>query len=95
MRLFDHDRLLRQDEGVTEWDMHADPGVRVRADRQLPTGTAVIGVVICHHGFGLGLRIDEYGQYGHVDVPEISAGGVAGRQDYQAIGAVTPATVIG
>jgi predicted RNA-binding protein with RPS1 domain len=81
-------------DGVPRWDMHEQvsspapplPGLRV--------GEQVTGWVICHHPWGLGLRIDRTGQYGHVDVPHINAEGVGGIADYPAIGQTVRAVVL-
>jgi hypothetical protein len=67
------------------------------ADR-LAVGDRVSGVVVCHHHFGLGVRLDDRNEYGHVDIPQIAARAstrLHGPEDYPPIGAAVVARVIG
>ena len=80
---------------MTEWDMHSDRETRVDPARRLPEGAFVQGTVVCHHAFGIGIHLDEAGQYGHVDVPFIRDGVTRGVEDYPAIGQTTSGVVLG
>jgi hypothetical protein len=81
---------------VTAWDMHADPAALVPENRQLlSAGETVTATVVCHHPWGIGVRLPDSGQYGHVDVPAISDGVIRGSEDYPPIGLVTAAVVLG
>lgn len=75
--------------------MHTDPATRVPAGDQLPEGTFVRGEVVCHHPFGIGIRVDEVGQYGHVDVPHVRDSVTRGSEDYPRIGVAVSAVVLG
>jgi len=80
---------------MTDWDMHGDPAAAVPTTAQLPAGMRVTGVVVCHHPFGLGVRVDAWNQYGHADVPSIRDGVVSGPADYPPIGRTVSALVLG
>jgi len=75
--------------------MHEDQRSCVAPDDHLTEGTFVTGMVICHHPFGIGVRLDESGQYGHVDVPFIRNKVTRGPDDYPAIGQAISAVVLG
>jgi predicted RNA-binding protein with RPS1 domain len=77
-------------------DMH-DQGVVPPPpdDERFGAGEIVRGVVICHHSFGIGIRVAERDQYGHVDVSQISWGVIRGREDYPPLGTVVEARVLG
>jgi hypothetical protein len=77
-----------------DWDVHADPATHVPEEHQLRAGTRVSGTVICHHPFGLGIRLTDCNQCGHVDVPLIRDGPIRGPEDYPPIGRTAPAVVI-
>jgi hypothetical protein len=83
---------------ISEWDMH-NPGAApvVDEDDRLPEGMLVRGVVVCHHQFGLGVRLHGRDEYGHVDIISIAPPGVrlAGPQDFPAIGAEVAGRVLG
>jgi hypothetical protein len=59
--------------GMGEWDMH-DAGAAPVVDEndRLAVGTSVTGIVVCHHHFGLGVRLDGRDEYGHVDITAIA-----------------------
>lgn len=72
-----------------EWDMHnAGAAPVVDENDRLSVGSKVRGVVVCHHEFGLGLRLDGRDEYGHVDIIAIAPPDVqlAGPQDFPPIG---------
>jgi exosome complex RNA-binding protein Csl4 len=74
------------DEGVLQ---------SVSAQQRLAPGEAVSGVVVCHHPFGLGIRLDERHEYGHVDVAQISEGIIRDADDYPPVGERVRARVLG
>ena len=81
-----------------EWDMH-DPGAAPfieEADR-LPVGTAVTGVVVCHHHFGLGVRLDDRDEYAHVDIISIAPPPkrLKGPEEFPPIGSRVSGKVLG
>lgn len=80
---------------MTGWDMHEDPATLVPRDHQLPPGTTVEATVICHHPWGIGVKLADGTQYGHVNVPVISDGRIGGPEDYPPIGHSTAAMVLG
>jgi len=76
--------------------MHRAGACPVRpADDRLPAGTLVTGEVVCHHPFGLGIRLHDRDEHGHVDVPHVSSDPVRGPEDYPPIGKVVRARVVG
>jgi hypothetical protein len=79
---------------MTGWDMHSDSTTLTPEDHQLPPGTPVQVTVICHHPSGIGVQLADGTQYGHVDVPAISDGTIAGPQDYPPIGHPADAVVL-
>jgi predicted RNA-binding protein with RPS1 domain len=79
----------------TGWDMHSDPAALVPEDHRLPAGTLVQATVICHHPFGIGVRLTDGTQFGHVNVPEITDAAIRGIEDYPPIGLTTAAAVLG
>ena len=81
-------------ESMTGWDMHEDHATRIPASHRLQPGTKVSVTVVCHHPWGMGTRLADGTQYGHVDVPHISDGPVRGPRDYPPIGQTMPAVVI-
>jgi hypothetical protein len=82
-------------EAMTDWDMHEDPATSVSEDHELPAGAIVHTTVICHHPFGIGVRLADGTQYGHVNVPVITDGPLQGPADYPPIGHTAPAVVLG
>jgi len=89
-------RLMLGHHGpVSDWDMHSDPGSTVPEDQELPEGTRITGEVICHHAFGMGVRLDGPVQYGHVNITEISQGPLRGPEDFPPIGSHVSVVVIG
>jgi hypothetical protein len=82
-------------EAMTDWDMHEDPATSVSEDHQLPAGAIVHATVICHHPFGIGARLADGTQYGHVNPPRIIDGPLRGLADYPPIGHTAPAVVLG
>jgi len=81
-------------EPVTSWDMHEDPATQVPEEHRLRAGARVSVTVVCHHPWGVGIRLTDGTQYGHVDVPFIRDGPIRGPQDYRPIGQTMPAVVI-
>ena len=78
------------------FDMHEEGAVQpVPVHQRLAAGQAVSGVVVCHHPFGVGVRVDERGEYGHVDVSQISGGIINGPDDYPQLGDRVRARVLG
>ncbi len=69
----------------------------VPESERLSVGERVSGVVVCHHGFGLGVRLDGKDEYGHVDAPQIVTppNRIRGTEDYPPIGATVTAQVLG
>jgi predicted RNA-binding protein with RPS1 domain len=63
--------------------------------RRLEEGRNVTGVVVCHHPFGLGVRLEDREEYGHVDVPQIRDGVVRGVEDYPPVGERVRGRVLG
>jgi hypothetical protein len=80
------DGLGKISSGMAEWDMH-DPGAAPVVDEgdRLPEGTRVKGVVVCHHPFGLGMRLSGRDECGHVDIISIAPPNVRldGSQDFR------------
>jgi hypothetical protein len=80
----------------SSWDMHQAGACPVRpSDDRLPAGTIVTGEVVCHHPFGLGIRLHNRDECGHVDVPCVSSDPVRGPEDFPPIGMVVGAWVVG
>jgi predicted RNA-binding protein with RPS1 domain len=79
---------------VTGRDMHEDPAPQVPREHRLPAGARVSATVLCHHPWGVGIRLADSTQDGHVDVPFIRDGPVRGPQDYPPVGQAMPAVVI-
>jgi ribosomal protein S1 len=78
------------------FDMHAAGAVpAIPEDQRLEQGLVVSGVVVCHHPFGLGVRLADREEYGHVDVPQISDGMIRGPEDYPAVGEHVRGRVLG
>ena len=81
---------------TSRFDMHdAGAALMVTEDEELAEGLLVAGRVVCHHPFGLGVHVEAHGQYGHVDVPQISDGPIRDVRDYPPVGAAVEARVIG
>lgn len=51
-------------------------------------------MVVCHHVYGLGVRLDE-GDYAHVNIDEITDRPLAGPQDFPPVGSQVSGTVLG
>ena len=65
------------------WDMHEAGSAEFFT---LPAGEVVAAEVICHHPFGLGLRLPEFDAHAHVNITEISETVVHGPKEFPAIG---------
>lgn len=80
------------------WDLH-DAGADIEAcrSRRLAAGTEVSAEVICHHPFGLGVRIVAFGELGHLDIDAIqpARGTIVDPLTYPEIGSQIPAIVLG
>jgi predicted RNA-binding protein with RPS1 domain len=78
--------------------MHG-PGHAPVLDEQdrLATGARVTGEVVCHHHFGLGVRVDDRDEYGHVDITAISPREVQLRcpEDFPRLGTRVEVRVLG
>jgi hypothetical protein len=61
----------------------------------LPASAIVTGEVVCHHPFGLGIRLHDRDKYGHVDPPFVSSDPIRGPEDYPPIGMIVRARVVG
>jgi hypothetical protein len=88
--------LVMEAEG---WDMH-DVGAApvIPESNRLAVGQRVSGVVVCHHHFGLGVRLHDRNEYGHVDIPQIAAQAstpLRGPADYPPIGVKVEGRVLG
>jgi hypothetical protein len=81
---------------MREWDMH-DPGAApvVEEHDRLAIGTEVTGEVVCHHHYGLGVRLDERDEYAHVDIISIGLPDRGGPADFPPIGSRVRGKVLG
>lgn len=52
------------------------------------------GEVVCHHSFGLSIRLYDRDEYGHIDIPHVSSDPVHGPDDLPPIGTVVRARVV-
>jgi hypothetical protein len=76
--------------------MH-DPGAApiVEEQNRLMTGTHVTGEVVCHHQYGLGVRLDGRNEYAHVDITAIGLAEGRGQEDFPPFGSRVRGTVLG
>ncbi len=81
---------------MTDWGMHEGPRTQVPAEHRLPAGAKVFVTVVCHHPWGIGIRLADGTQYGHVDVSHLSGtGGSEGRKTIRRCARPRPRWVIG
>jgi ribosomal protein S1 len=76
--------------------MH-EPGAAPVVDERsrLATGARVTGEVVCHHHFGLGVRLDGREEYGHVDITAIGSTRLSRPGDFPPIGSQVTGRVLG
>jgi hypothetical protein len=83
---------------VDGWDMHdhGDEIMKPQADRSAQ-GAPVVGVVVCHHPYGLGIYIADRDEYAHVNITSIKPPGerIDGMADYPPLGSRVEGTVLG
>jgi hypothetical protein len=76
--------------------MH-DPGAEpLPLNARLDSGVEVTGVVVCHHHFGIGVKLDGRDEYAHVDIISIDPGGPPLDETlFPPVGSTVTGTVLG
>jgi hypothetical protein len=75
-------------------DLH-DRRYAPRAVDEIAEGTLVDVTVVCHHPYGMGVWVEDFGQFGHVNVSVIRDEPTDGLDAYPPIGVRLRAVVIG
>ena len=81
-----------------QWDMHtAGPEILAARTACLPDGVEVVAEVICHHAFGIGVRLVEHFDFAHLDVPAIrpTSGDLVNKLTFPPVGSRIKAVVLG
>ena len=80
------------------WDMHnAGADIEARRSRRLDAGLEVSAEVICHHPFGIGVRMVAFGELGHLDVVAIqpTRGTIVDPSTFPEVGSQIRVVVLG